>query len=122
MFQCVAECFLNKTKVYDGDTINLTELTQQVSQYVPFNNVYFDVVMTAMEKCVDQANLRRPRFLLIKNSGNVVKERKNCNPISGYTLTCIAVHILTNCPRSERKFGWKCDDLIGYFNYCSSPI
>lgn len=92
---CVAECFFNQTGVFDGDGIDLNKLTEMVLRNVPFNNPYFDVVMTALEKCVDQANMRRPRFVLIKNSPDIILHRKNCNPISGYTLTCISMHILT---------------------------
>lgn len=108
---CVAECFFNQTGIFDGDGIDLKKLTEMVSRNVPFNNPYFDVVMTALEKCVDQANMRRPRFVLIKNSPDIIVNRKNCNPISGYTLTCISMHILTVRKKFCLKMTLKNDSL-----------
>uniref|UniRef100_A0A1Q3FTZ4 Putative odorant binding protein 50e n=2 Tax=Culex tarsalis TaxID=7177 RepID=A0A1Q3FTZ4_CULTA len=78
----------------------------------------YGFVREAMQYCVNEANVRAPIFAEIQRRPAVVEGLDNCNPISGFTFSCMHVYAIRNCPNWTPDATEGCDELLDFYNQC----
>ncbi|XP_065093809.1 uncharacterized protein LOC135714389 [Ochlerotatus camptorhynchus] len=120
---CVSECLFNYLDVFDhnssddGKLINFYALNEHVKEISDPDR--YPLMYLAMRYCIGEANRRATVFSEIQQRDPpVVPGLDNCNPISGFTMSCMNAYTIRFCPDWTPNEEEGCDDLLDFYTQC----
>ncbi|XP_058837020.1 uncharacterized protein LOC131693315 [Topomyia yanbarensis] len=117
---CAAECLFNYLGVLDinhrGTLINKPALVRHVQEISDPERYPF--MYESLNYCVDEANRRYQIFGEIQQRDPVISGLDNCNPISGFAMSCMHAYSIRFCPDWTPNDEEGCDDLLDFYNQC----